>query len=249
MPDSNSTRTCPKCGGSKFQKVSGRCCGCAKALKVAWTLKNAEHIDQYRKKNRERDRAKEAEHRRNHPEKIAAAKEKYLSVNKQRYDAQRKAYYERNLELCKARSRKSFADNKEQRYKGCAEWAKANPEKIKNMRDKGRAKLISTPLGKMRCLLRARVGRIFRINGYTKKSRTHEILGCDYEFFVKHIESQFTEGMTWEKMGSQIHIDHKIPIASAKSEEELLKLNHYTNLRPLWAEDNMKKGARLDYHL
>lgn len=48
--------------------------------------------------------------------------------------------------------------------------------------------------------------------------------------------------MSWEKMGSEIHIDHIIPFYAAKSEEELIELAHYTNLQPLWKEDNLKKG-------
>ena len=60
------------------------------------------------------------------------------------------------------------------------------------------------------------------------------------------IESQFKEGMTWENWGRGIgkwNIDHKIPLASATSEKEIIKLMHYTNLQPLWAEENSAKGS------
>ena len=49
--------------------------------------------------------------------------------------------------------------------------------------------------------------------------------------------------MSWENHG-EWHIDHKKPLASAKTEEELKKLCHYTNLQPLWALDNIRKGAK-----
>jgi hypothetical protein len=51
--------------------------------------------------------------------------------------------------------------------------------------------------------------------------------------------------MSWEKFGKYIHIDHIIPLSSAKTEEEIYKLCHYTNLQPLWAEDNLKKSNKL----
>jgi hypothetical protein len=41
------------------------------------------------------------------------------------------------------------------------------------------------------------------------------------------------------------HIDHIIPLASAKTEEEMIKLCHYTNLQPLWAIENMSKGSKI----
>ena len=69
------------------------------------------------------------------------------------------------------------------------------------------------------------------------------MLGCSWEELKTHIENQFTEGMSWDRL-SEIHIDHIIPLASATTEEDLIKLAHYTNLQPLWAKDNISKGCR-----
>jgi hypothetical protein len=80
--------------------------------------------------------------------------------------------------------------------------------------------------------------------GYSKKSRTYEILGCTYEEFKLYIEKQFTKGMNWENKG-QWHFDHIYPISLAKDEEELIRLNHYTNFQPLWAIDNLKKSNKI----
>jgi hypothetical protein len=81
---------------------------------------------------------------------------------------------------------------------------------------------------------------------WTKKSKAHEILGCDWNTFKTHIEKQFIDGMTWYNHGiNGWHYDHIIPIASAKTEEEFFKLNHFTNIQPLWAQDNLKKGAKM----
>lgn len=87
------------------------------------------------------------------------------------------------------------------------------------------------------------IRKSIRIGGYTKKSKTYKILGCSYEDFKEHIESQFQEGMTWENIGRKWHLDHIIPVSSHNNEDELIKLNHYTNFQPLWGEDNMSKGA------
>jgi hypothetical protein len=70
------------------------------------------------------------------------------------------------------------------------------------------------------------------------------MLGCDYQTAFKHIESRFKKGMSWDNFGDW-HIDHIIPLASAKTEEELIELCHYTNLQPLWAEENLIKGDKI----
>lgn len=93
--------------------------------------------------------------------------------------------------------------------------------------------------------IKARIRGIFKKSPYTKKSRVFEILGCSYDFFHWHIEKQFTNGMNWDVF-NKIHIDHIIPISSAKTEEDVIKLNHYTNLRPLWAADNLRKSNKLE---
>jgi len=96
--------------------------------------------------------------------------------------------------------------------------------------------------------LRCAINNGFRAKGFTKKSRSVEIIGCSYEEFEKHIESLFQEKMTWENRGVHgWHIDHIIPVCTATTEEELIKLTHYTNLRPLWATDNLKKGSKLPH--
>ncbi len=92
-------------------------------------------------------------------------------------------------------------------------------------------------------------------NGYSKKTKTYEILGCSYEDFKTHIESKFESWMNWDNYGlcnNEFNygwdIDHIIPCASAITEEELLKLNHYSNLQPLCSHINRNlKRDRLDF--
>lgn len=78
--------------------------------------------------------------------------------------------------------------------------------------------------------------------------RTVELLGCDKDIFLKHLESQFTEGMTWENYGLKgWHVDHIIPISSydLTNEDEVKKACHYSNLQPLWWQDNLEKGNKI----
>lgn len=92
--------------------------------------------------------------------------------------------------------------------------------------------------------LRDRIRGVFRRLNAPKNSTTQKLIGCDWLVAKEHLENQFTDGMSWGNMG-EWHIDHKIPLASASTEEELILLCHYTNLQPLWAFDNMSKGASL----
>lgn len=72
-----------------------------------------------------------------------------------------------------------------------------------------------------------------------------EIIGCSQDELRVYLQSKFTEGMSWDNWGTHgWHIDHIIPIGSALTEKEVLRLSHYTNLQPLWAIDNLRKGDR-----
>ena len=95
--------------------------------------------------------------------------------------------------------------------------------------------------------VRSRISQDIKRKGYSKKTKTYEILGCDFETLKKHFEKQFTKGMTWDNQG-EWHIDHIIPLATATTEEEVIKLNHYTNLQPLWSIDNLSKKDKIVEH-
>ena len=77
---------------------------------------------------------------------------------------------------------------------------------------------------------------------------TLDLLGCSVEELWIHLEKQFTAGMTRENHGRNgWHIDHIIPCASfdLSDPEQQSQCFHYTNLQPLWAEDNIKKGNKI----
>ena len=97
----------------------------------------------------------------------------------------------------------------------------------------------------MTSTIRTAISNSLKRNGYSKKTRTFNILGCTFDEFKIHIESQFEPWMTWEIHGlynGELNygwdIDHIIPLSSAKTEEEIIKLNHYTNFQPLCSKIN-----------
>ena len=100
------------------------------------------------------------------------------------------------------------------------------------------------PLFKFKKLLRNNIRNSFKRGGFSKTSQACEILGADWDVVKKYFESKFKPGMTWENMGLW-HIDHILPISMATCEEDVIRLNHYTNLQPLWAKDNIKKSDKL----
>lgn len=86
--------------------------------------------------------------------------------------------------------------------------------------------------------------------GYNKKSKTFDIVGCDFETLMKHLNKTFKKNYGYYWNGQEdVHIDHIIPLATAKNEEEVIKLCHYTNLQLLKAQDNLEKHDKLDWKL
>jgi hypothetical protein len=79
-----------------------------------------------------------------------------------------------------------------------------------------------------------------------KSYKTEKIIGCSIEQLKEYLESKFQIGMTWENHGVDgWHIDHIKPLSSAKNEDDVYKLNHYTNFQPLWWEDNLMKSDKI----
>ena len=98
-------------------------------------------------------------------------------------------------------------------------------------------------LFRLKALLRDRLNKALKHN--FKSGSAVRDLGCSVEFLKQHLESQFQEDMTWKNYG-QWHIDHKKPLASfdLTDRKQFLKACHYTNLQPLWAADNIRKGVK-----
>jgi hypothetical protein len=135
--------------------------------------------------------------------------------------------------------------NKEKLANYKREYYLKNKEKIEKYRNKWRNnKFKNDLLFKLSHNTRTIIKQSFRRNGYSKNSKTYNILGCSFEEFKEHLEKQFIKGMSWDNIG-EWHLDHIYPISLAKNEEELLRLNHYTNFQPLWAKDNIIKSNKI----
>jgi hypothetical protein len=93
---------------------------------------------------------------------------------------------------------------------------------------------------RLKCNIRSLIKNSFFYKKYSKKTKTYKILGCSYGDFKTHIESQWEEWMNWDNYGRYNReenygwdFDHIIPLSSVNTEEEIIKLNHYSNIQPL----------------
>ena len=100
------------------------------------------------------------------------------------------------------------------------------------------------PLFNLSTRVRRRIKIFLKGSGLDKRTATRQMIGCDTATLKAHLEAKFSEGMSWDNK-NKWHIDHIIPLASAKSQDEIEALCHYTNLQPLWAIDNIKKGNKI----
>lgn len=116
-----------------------------------------------------------------------------------------------------------------------------NKEWARNYQKKKR---LENPLYHFSMNLRSRTYQAFKRKSWKKNGGSEQLLGCDFLTAKEYIEKQFQEGMTWSNYGKW-HIDHVTPLISANTQDDLIKLCHYTNLQPLWAIDNISKGKSI----
>jgi len=172
-------------------------------------------------------RNKSANYRLKNADKISKDQHEIYLKNKDK----RKEYNDKYREINKKRisdQRKKFREE--------------NKDKVRNQRKKLRQ---TNPKVKIIIYLRNRFNEVIKRN--TKSGSTIERLGCSIDFLKKHLESKFQEGMTWDNQGiNGWHIDHIRPLASfdLSKKSEQFKACHYTNLQPLWEEDNLAKSDK-----
>lgn len=140
-----------------------------------------------------------------------------------------------------------YARNKEKRMAWYKEYNKLNPDKRRATVRKWKAKKrMQDPFFFIKEGCRNRICAHMRSTGRKKRTSSFAMIGCTPEELRTHLQSKFQEGMTWENYG-EWHIDHIIPLSSAKDQIESEKLCHYINLQPLWAKDNLNKSNKLIY--
>ena len=167
-----------------------------------------------------------------HPEKCRASYRRWAAKNIEREHERKKKWNRDNAQRCRENNRRWEKANKLRRrqYKS---------EKYK--RDKN---------FKLAACLRSRLYKTLRKYLHGCEISAIRDLGCTTEEAVAWIESQFVSGMSWNNWGCKTgdwSLDHIFPLSRTNSSDriELLKVCHYTNLRPMWHIDNMKKGAKI----
>lgn len=168
-----------------------------------------------------------SEKRKDNPEYIKNYLKKYREVNKNRYKKLGEKYRNKNSDKLKIYFKNRRVNN---------------PEYFRNLYN---SKILTDNLFKVKESVRKCISGSFRYRSFRKKNKTIDILGCTFEYFKTYLESKFEPWMTWENKGlynGEINygwdLDHIIPLSSAKNEEEVIKLNHYTNLQPLCSYTN-----------
>lgn len=143
---------------------------------------------------------------------------------------------------------KSHWDNLRVECKLCIiKWRKNNRSTLsKKHSEYEKNRKMTDPNFKLVKTLRSRLGRALYTKSATKGGSTLELVGCSIEFLKSYLKEKFKEGMTWENHGKW-HIDHIKPCCSFNllDIEEQRKCFHYTNLQPLWAEENLSKGGKI----
>ena len=138
----------------------------------------------------------------------------------------------------KGKIRKKKAQQKYQQ----TEEGKATVYKSQKKYYKKRIK--NDPAFKLIEIIRARLRSFLKIKGLKKNNKTMELVGCSKEYLRTYLEKQFRPGMNWQNNSTKgWHVDHIIPLSKfdCSDPDQLKKACHYTNLQPLWAEENWKK--------
>jgi len=177
-----------------------------------WQLSNREHIKAYRAKRRAR------------------------------INAQKRASYRRNRVANREQHRKWASTNREHLRQYHAEYRLRNKDRLRRKKTQAkRLKWNTNPMYRLKELCRHRL-YLFLKTRHKNTKRTIELIGCSWPELQRHIENQFTGKMSWEKlMRSEIHIDHRVPLARGNTPAEIERLCHYTNLQPLWATTKLAR--------
>lgn len=253
-------KKCCKCGAEKpfieFHKQTASKDGFGKECKACCKVRKREEY--LRNKQKYLDRAKS--YREKFPEKVSEAKKlcyqnkidqykqnhrKYYEDNRDAVLSQAKEYREKNKEVINGRDRDYYQRNRQEYLRKQAEYQRVNAESRNEYNRKYRKnrRQVDKMFG-IKENMRARFRYELAKRGDGQHIKANEYLGCSWVELRIHLENQFKDGMSWDNYGDW-HVDHIIPLASAQTKDEIIKLCHYSNLQPLWAFDNLSKGAKM----
>jgi hypothetical protein len=257
------TFTCKKCGEEKksnefysvnvklkdrFKIYFSKSCKSCELKRIK--ERNSNNKEELRLKSREiyykdpeKAREKSKKYRNKNIEKVKQAEKERYQANKEKLQQEGREKYHKNRDYVLAKKKQDRIDNNEEINRKQREYQKQ--EKYKSTKNKWKKlRKKSDPFYKFKENLRVRIYAF--LHGKEKSQSTEKILGCSFDFLKERMESLFQEGMSWENHGvNGWHIDHIIPLSSAKTQEEVEKLCHYTNLQPLWWYDNLSKGKKM----
>jgi|688.fasta_scaffold92784_5 hypothetical protein len=180
------------------------------------------------------------EYYRKNKEKLNENAKNYRELKKDELLSKKKIYYQENKDIIKEKKKQYRENNKEHIKEIRKQYRLKNREKIAKQKKIYQEKLLSTDIGKLKHNIRQAIRRSLISKGYKKKFSSEQVLGCSIEEFKIYLESKFESWMNWDNKGQYNgtpnygwDVDHITPLSSAKTEEELLKLNHFSNLQPL----------------
>ena len=170
---------------------------------------------------------------------------KYYDENRDAVLFRAKQYREENKGEIRKRDNAYKARNRLELNRKQLEYQKINAEKLNEYRRRyTKQRRSQDRMFAIRLNMRARFKFELAKRGEKQSTKTNKYLGCTWEFLRGYLASKFTDEMSWDNYGDW-HVDHIIPLASARTKDELIKLCHYSNLQPLWAFDNLSKGAKM----
>lgn len=241
------TAICRICNEEKFIfefRLSGKyrrkeCKSCEKEKSYKYFLENKEKMADYNKKH----------YLENRDEALKYAKQ-YRQMNIEKVRNNSREYYQNNKEYFKNKSKEYYETNKDKINADHKLWLNNNKDKVKKYRAKETTKRKQNPILKLELQLRNRIRESFTKHKYKKNLKLELITGLDVHSLRNHLIETFKSnyGYDWDRI-EKVHIDHIKPLKNAKTEEDVIKLCHYSNLQLLKADDNLKKGAKEYWHL
>jgi len=211
-------------------------------------------------KNRDKRLAASRKRYNDNPEKMRQKARDARLANPEKALAQSRAQHAKNREKERAQANQWNKDNRARAKANFDRWKENNPEMVKaharkwlsknrdKINDYRKEKHANDPKFAMSIRCRNRLVYALKAKGFKKESKTSDMLGCSWEHLCAHLESKFLPDMSWDNR-SLWHVDHIIPLASASTMEELMKLARWENLQPLWGPDNIAKSDKMPWEL
>jgi hypothetical protein len=186
---------------------------------------------------------------------------KAYNANPEKYREISRMYRFNNKEKVRLYNKKWYTENREKGIAASVRWSRNHPERRKLYRVRSRAtsrryenQLYKNDLNfRIAKVLRSRLATALRRsikNNVKRGVSAVKDLGCTIPELKVYLENQFQPGMSWDNWECEgWHIDHRIPFAffDLSDEKQVAKVCHYTNLKPMWGIENLKKGKKIDF--